>query len=451
MQLKKSVTSSDALLEATGADRPGRPVRVGLVLDGSEQYGVLECVRDLAQALDRRVVRVVGVFFGAGSAREALEPHCDEICDLHTGCLLPLSRPGYGKFYLPNIAQKAVFFIRAVSATAAAIRRLRLDVVHANMYPVHWAAGLACRASGTPCIWHWHGASTPALRMKVAYAGMSALATRIACISQFVAHSLPAAVQPRTRVVYNGIDCVAIRIGQRQGVLRAALGLGRDVPLVAIFGSLTIYKGHEYFIQAAHTVLQHVPGARFAIVGGEAEVQRLRYGREARLRALIAQLGIADRVLFAGEIAGARLHMADCDVICMPTVPIGIQGEGFGLVMAEAMAAGVPVIATACGAPPEVIRDGVNGLLVPPFDSAALAQAMLQLLTDDDRRRRIARAGQQHVTAHFDIACAARAMEVIYCECRRDRDTSPHRLCHVALPHEVRAIPAHDAATRCTG
>jgi glycosyltransferase involved in cell wall biosynthesis len=238
------------------------------------------------------------------------------------------------------------------------------------MYPVHLVAGLACRLRPTPCLWHWHGAFDPRGKMyNTARLSFRPLATRIACISRFVAESLPPSARQKACVVYNAVERVKLRAAQRPGALRALLSVPPARPLVAIFGALTDYKGHEYFIRAAAAVLKQLPDTYFAIVGGETAVQRHRFGREARLRTLVQDLGISARVLFAGHVDDAALHMSDCDIVCLPTIPLGIVGEGFGLALAEAMAVGVPVIATSCGAAPEIVEDGVSGLLVPPFDA----------------------------------------------------------------------------------
>lgn len=404
---------------AAGAPR-ATPVRVGLVLDGGEEYGVLHAVRYLLQNLDPRRVTTVGIFLGHAPGRNALAPHCMEVCDLNVGCILPLSRPGRRRYEFTNIARKGWIFLRAARATAQAVARLHLDVLHANMYPMHLVAGLAARRAQVPCIWHWHGSSQfrgPLGRL--ARFGMTHLATHIACISRFVASTLPADLQDRCYVVYNGVEGEVIHSGQRRGQLRQRLRLPDSQPLVGLFGSIAACKGHDYFLRAAQRVHALVPDVHFAIVGDETEVSRLRYGRTRRLRHLTAELGLEDVVHFCGNIPEAPLYMSDCDVICMPTVPTGsVFGEGFGLVMAEAMAAGVPVVATHCGAPPEVIEDGISGRLIPPRQVEPLAGAMLELLADPARRQRMGQAATQRIAARFDVTHAAEAMQNLYTRCR---------------------------------
>lgn len=406
----------------SGGPRPperaaARPLRVGLVMDGSGKgYGVFELTRSLAECIDRTRVTPVGIFLGPGYERSVVGKACAETCELPCGCFLPLSMPGHSKWYLPNLLRKGVIMVRAVRDLTRTIKRLRIDVVHVHFYPLHLVAGLACRLAGVPCLWHWHGPFQQAgVSAAVVRFGFNHLATAIPCISRFVLETLPRKARAKACVVYNGVDVAKIVEGQRRGELRAQIGVPAGVPLVGLFGAIMERKGQEYFVRAAAQVVRRFPSARFVIVGGEDEICRLRYGFEARYRRLAKELGVEKAVIFAGPAPQASLLMGDCDIICMPTVPVGRDsGEGFGLVMAEAMAAGVPVVATTCGAPPEVIENGVSGLLVPPRDSDALAGAIQRLLEDEGRRKAFGQAAQRRIREHFDIRRTAEAMEKLY-------------------------------------
>lgn len=404
---------------APGAEPASIPhkIRVAMLLDGSEAYGVLEFVRRLLGSIDRTRFHVIGIFLGRGRAREVLGEYCDELEDLRTGCLLPLTIPGKSKYYAPNIVAKSWLFAKAVSSLVSAIYRCRPHVVHANYYPVHWVAGLACRLTGVPSVWHLHG-SFPLGRVRriLAAIGYSFLAKRIVCISRFTATTLPGIAHWKASVVYNGVDALWIAQHQRKGELRRRLEIPESSSLVGIFGSLNEYKGHEFFLEAAAAVLQTIPDVYFVIVGGETEVQRHRFGREAKLRRLIQTVGISHRVMFCPYLKDACLYMADCDIICVPTIPFRIGGEGFGLVTAEAMAAGVPVVATNCGATPELIEDGRGGLLVPPRDGQELAAAIIRVLSDRELACEYSRAARQRVLEVFSVGQMARGMEVVYSE-----------------------------------
>lgn len=399
----------------------GQRIRVGIFIDGSEGYGLLSLMESSLRFGDRSRATYVGLFLGRGEAWDRLAPLCDETVDLGTGALLPLSNPRRSKYNLTNMLAKGVLFVRATVRAARAIRLSRLHVVHVHAYPVHLIAGLACRMAGAPCVWHWHGSIrlTGAIRAITSRLGLAFLADRIVCISRFVMGTLPESLHEKCVVVYNGVNAREIGEGQRRGELRRRLGLDDRTPLIGIFGSLTPYKGHELFLRAAAFVLKEKPNARFGIFGDANEILRVRYRREELLRRLSEDLGISGHVVFAGRIADAPFYMGDCDVICVPTIPLGIGGEGFGLVVAEAMAAGALVVSTNCGAPPEIIEDGVSGLLVPPWDPQALADAILRLLRDPGCREAMRQAAWRRVHEHFDVGRMAAAMQALYCEMAR--------------------------------
>jgi len=392
------------------------PVRVGFFIDGGESYGVLEYTRLLLANIDRRKATPVGLFVGPGRGLDILAPLCEETAVLMGKCLLPLSDATRRRWDPAVLSRKLLLAAACVPRLAAAIRRLGIDVVDVNYYPHHILAGLACRLTHRPCIWHWHGPyAKDGISASFAEWGMRNLASAIPCISNFVRSSLPRSVQGKTSVIYNGVDACRIQQLQQHGALRRILGIESGQKLVAVFGAISPRKGHEYLVRAAPKLIQAWPRTLFVIIGNESEQIRARIGLTAKLKRLRSELGLEQNVLFQGYLPEAWKYMNDCDVICMPTVPIGKDsGEGFGLVMAEAMAAGVPVVATSCGAPPEIIEDGRSGLLVPPADADALAEAILRLLRDREFGRRIAVAGRERIRNHFDIRYTVAGMQHLY-------------------------------------
>lgn len=396
-------------------DRARPAMRVGFFIDGGEAYGVRQSMRLLLTNLDPRCVTTVGVFVGRGPTFEALGPLCTERALLMRTCLIPLSDPSKSRRNPMVFARKLVMCAVTVIRLAAAIRKLRIEVVHANYYPHHFLAGLACRVARCPCVWHWRGPFVKEGRaMHLAEWGMRNLADVILCISDFVKRTLPCSVQRKALVLYNGVDTCGIANLQEHGALRRMLGIGPQQKIVGIFGEILPRKGHELFIRAAASVARKRSDVSFVIVGDESQANRARVGLTRKLQETVSESGLEQQILFTGYLPDAWRYMSDCDVVCMPTVSLGGDpGEGFGLVMAEAMAAGVPVVATSSGAPPEVIEDGTSGLLVPPV-ADALADATTRLLTDEGFRRRIAAAGQERIREHFDIRYTVEGMQRVY-------------------------------------
>lgn len=407
-------------------DKPRLPIRVGFFIDGGEAYGVRESIRLLLSHLDRCRITAVGIFLGQGPATDTLGPLCDETVTLMGRCLLPLSDPKKSRWNPAVLTGKLATALISVLRLSMAIRRHRIDIVDVNYYPHHLLAGLACRMARRPCIWHWRGSfAKTGVSAGLAVWGMRHLADAIACNSGFVQRSLPASVQRKACVVYNGVDSRQIARLQERGALRRELGIRADGKLVALFGSIVLLKGHEYFIRAAAKIAHTLPHVTFAIVGDENETLRNRVGLTVQLGNLVSELGLEKQVFFAGYRQDAWRYMSDCDVVCMPTIPLGnVAGEGFGLVMAEAMAARVPVVASACGAAPEVIEDQRSGLLVPPGEAGALAEAITRLLADETFRRRIATGGQRRIGEHFDIGRTVEGMQRIYDELANGRGRS---------------------------
>jgi glycosyltransferase involved in cell wall biosynthesis len=163
---------------------------------------------------------------------------------------------------------------------------------------------------------------------------------------------------------------------------------GRDAPLLGCVARLAPEKGIDVFLRAAAMVAADVPDARFVVVGDGTLAQEL--PRLAR------HLGIGDRVDFLGHRTDARAVMAGLDVVAVSSLT-----EGSPLVALEAMAAGVPVVASACGGLPDQIRHGIDGLLVPPGDPVALAGPMVRLIRDPDLARRLAAHAHRRVLTDF--------------------------------------------------
>jgi glycosyltransferase involved in cell wall biosynthesis len=185
----------------------------------------------------------------------------------------------------------------------------------------------------------------------------------------------------RVAVVPEGIDLGSWqRTGERAGD-------GERPPVVLSVARQYRRKDTRSLLEAFARLRESHPEARLRIVGGGPELPRLR----ARAR----ELGLGERVTFLGELpddGAVRREYLAADVFCLPSLQ-----EGFGIAYLEAMAAGLPVVATRTTAVPEVVPDGEVGLLVPPRDPDALAAALARLLDDEPLRRRLGEAGRRRV------------------------------------------------------
>jgi glycosyltransferase involved in cell wall biosynthesis len=171
----------------------------------------------------------------------------------------------------------------------------------------------------------------------------------------------------------------------------------RELPPVILYsGRLRSRKAVAVLLAAMPRVLAAFPACRLVIVGdGE---------QGARVAAAVRARGLAAHVELAGSLPrpAAMARLAEADVFCLPSIY-----EGLPLAILEAMAAGVPVVATAVSGNPEAVEDGLTGVLVPPESGTALAEALIALLGDPERRRRMGEAARARVAERFSIDLVA--------------------------------------------
>lgn len=209
-------------------------------------------------------------------------------------------------------------------------------------------------------------------------------------------------------VIRHGIDTETFRPAGTRAEARARLGLPGDGALIGCFGRIRAQKGTDLFVEAMITALPHLPGAR-AVVMGRATGPHQGFLDDLRRRT--AGAGLAQRLLFLPEAPVhemARWYQA-LDLFVAPQ-----RWEGFGLTPLEAMACGVPVIASDVGAFSELVANGVTGVLAPPDDAAALARAARDILGDPPRRDLWAAAARAHVVDNFRIEDEAAAINRVY-------------------------------------
>ena len=221
----------------------------------------------------------------------------------------------------------------------------------------------------------------------------------------------------KVAVIRNGIDLSRVVAPGAGAGLRRALGLPEGARLVVVLARLVPSKGIENFLEAAAAVARSRPDVRFLIVGerfvsGEGDsgaAPEIQY--KESLQQLASRLGVGERVLFTGYRAEVADVLSQSAVSVLPSV----SGEGLPNAVLESMAAGVPVVATRVGGTAEVIeRDGVEGLLVPPRDPAALARAIGAVLDDRGLALRLAQEGRRRAVEQFSLERMVRATEDLY-------------------------------------
>jgi glycosyltransferase involved in cell wall biosynthesis len=256
-------------------------------------------------------------------------------------------------------------------------REIGADLIHTNM-EVLLEGALAARVRGIPHVLHYRGNTNdrPKWVFDTLTAAWTATADRIYCIS----HATAAVFERRGRmakveVLYNPIDVARFSGAARSSEVRASLGAPDGARLVGTVGRIHPRKDLETFLRAAADVAKRAPDTHFVIVGtAEADVE---HEYERRLVALLRELALESRVTFAGARRDMPAVMAALDLFVLTS-----RHEGFGRVVAEAMAASRPMVVSDEGAPPELVEAGRYGLCARPGDAADFAHHIGRLLGD---------------------------------------------------------------------
>ncbi len=193
-----------------------------------------------------------------------------------------------------------------------------------------------------------------------------------------------------------------------EGDIRGELNLTRDAILLVIAGKLEERKGHDTLFDA----LVRLPARVHLLIVGEGELRPL-------LERAVAELGIGGRIHFLGRRNDVAAILRCADIMVHPS-----RMDATPYVIVEALAAGLPVVASNVYGIPELIEDGVSGILVPPEDGSALARAVASLVDDSGRRRRIGEAARSRFEARFTIQTHVRKTVSVYDELIEDKDGS---------------------------
>lgn len=313
----------------------------------------------------------------------------------------------------PSAFKGAVVVLRL----ARLFKRLRPDLIHIHG---HAAAlvGVAARilsARRTPLVISVHNfpsyqTANRVLRLagSVVQRGLSRRACRIIAVSKALRDSLVSAegLRPESvTVIYNGIK--PCRPADRSADIRAfreVHGVPADALVVGVIGRMVPVKGYDVLLDAARRLAATRPDVWFVLVGHGPQLKTL--------RRLAVELGIEGRVVFPGFSRDLELFFRLFDVFVFPSLR-----EPFGIVLLEAMSAGTPVVASRSGGAPEIVEDGVTGLLVPPGDAAALAAAVERVLADKDLAESLAGAAAEAVGKRFSLDVMTERTEVVYREC----------------------------------
>lgn len=350
---------------------------------------------------------------GSGGAQES-----------YTGLLLGLDRSRYEVRALSLSAGSAVQRLRglgipvevldepddesAVRELAEWLRREEIDLLHAHMYRAEVIGTRAAVAAGTAVI----VATVHSSRIRSdddvrLLASLTPSMDRLIVPSGSIERKVRAEGRDAARfaIVPNGVDLARFTAPVPPCALRDEFGIPSSAPLLGVVARLEPEKGHAVLIDAMPAILRAVPDTWLAIVGEGSEADALRARAADRGRA------VARRIVFTGRRDDVSALTADLTLAVLPSLR-----EAQGISLLEAMARGVPVVASAVGGIPEVVTDGVDGRLVPPGKAWPLAEAVIDLLRSPELRRRLGEAGHRTVVDRFSVDAQVRRIQELYDE-----------------------------------
>ncbi len=298
-----------------------------------------------------------------------------------------------------------------------ALRGGRFDVVHVHLPDPTtgvWPA-VAARWAGVPLVvaHEHHPMAIPPGRwtrkQRLGRRMMQRMVHRFIAVTEYSAGYLRefcGVEKSRISVLHLGIDRTAFESAPSKAAARESLSVSATAPVVSIVGNLIDdRKGHRVLFEAMATMVQALPSLRVHVIGDGP--------RKQEFQQHATRLGVADNCHFTGRISFEQLlgHLAASDVLAMPSFD-----EGFGLAALEAMALGLPPVASSVGGLLDIVEDGVTGQLVPVGDADALADALIRLLENPALAAAMGAAGREAVAERWDADQLAGKQLALYRE-----------------------------------
>ncbi len=379
---------------------PQPPTKILFLNHVSQMSGAEASLLELVQALDPARFAATVALPGPGPLADALAARGVPVP------FLPLRRIHRTANPL-TAAASAWHLVRGAAALRRLVRRDGFRLVHANSNTAFLYAAFTPLPPDVRRVWH----SRDLVPLGRPGSWLCRRADRVVANSDAVRQQLLAHTSDPRHIItiHNGIDVARFTPqGERQR-RRAELGVDNDAPLIGMVGQFVPWKRQDLFLDMAELLAAQLPTARFVLVGADLFSDHPAYARELSRRADSASL--AGRVRILEPRPDIRPLYEALDILVHPAAR-----EPFGRVVAEAMAMGKPVVAINAAGPAEIIRDGVDGLLVPADSAPALAASVLRLVGNVALRQALGTAARQRICDAFSLDRLAGTVMALYAD-----------------------------------
>jgi len=378
--------------------------RILYVHNSADIYGASRCLYRLLKDMNREEFSPVVVLPEDGPLRIDIEKLGIEVIIYPRISII--TRPVFRSWRL------LLFFLEfplSVFHLWRIIRAHKIGIVHTNT-GVIISPALAAKLAGVPHVWHirdWFGEFKGMWPPFSKY--MLGCSERILSVSRAMAEQFPD--QSKVVVVNDGFSMDEFNVPKEKlsREFRERFGIGNEL-LVGCVGRIKMFrKGQEVLVQAANILKKKNVAAKFVIVGSVFRGNEIHL---EKIKQMVQEFQLEKDVIFTGELSDAKPAYAAMDIFVLPSA----QPEPFGGVTMEAMAMGVPVIATNIGGSTDQVAEGVTGYLVPPANPAALAEKIEKLLVNPSLRKDMSVAGPKRIAEKFTLKEMVQKIENVYRE-----------------------------------
>jgi glycosyltransferase involved in cell wall biosynthesis len=284
------------------------------------------------------------------------------------------------------------------------IKKRQIDLIHSNQPRSNLFGAIAAKINSVPIVWHERCIESGRFDSDNIF---SFLPDRIICNSGAVRNRFTKdKIDAKIRTIINGVDLSEFDPESNGSAVREEFNIEEDELVIGTVGRIDPEKGYEYFLESARIILQDIEKVHFLVVG---EASNPSFQKS--LYKMSEEKGIDKKTTFTGYRRDIPQLLANMDVVVLPS-----EIDACSRVLFESMAMQKPLVAANAGGTPEIVQDGITGLLVKPRDSSEMAKCILKLLHNKSLSEQYGKAGRKRVEDMFTIERNIKETESVYLE-----------------------------------